>query len=573
MTQEKNAVSINILHPGAVPIALSLARVAGIREIVEQTTGWEPNNKSTSPGILAESLVAALLCGCRPLYKVERFWEENKVADLFYKDDGITGHQLNDDAYARMLDLLASLDCRRLFEGICLRMLQYHELNITLAHSDTTSVSVEGIYAIDESGIASQSSVETGFSINHGHSKDHRPDLKQLKIGLSVQEKGLPISGELLSGNKSDQKWSSQTVEELSEMLLNKGYENVVFLSDCALVSTKSLQNLAQRNVQFISRFPETFKLAEELKTQAWSEKKWEDIGVLAENKKKAAYYKTCRAERDVGGEKFGFIVVHSSNLEERKEKTLKKTVERESKSLQNKGKEVAKKEYACEADARQEGQRLQKEAEEKGYSSDLEIKKREKAIYGHRGRPSNGEEAKKKETWHAEVKIGDMKTEVYEEKKKQESTFVLIHRMKEAKTSEEILRNYKNQDQVERGFRFMKQPQYLGPVYTKKTSRVEALGYIFLLVLLLAKYLEYRVRLGMESSGGELKVGGQKVLRPSAKTILEILNVMQIYSLNGELKLPDNMPRDALNVIHWAGFDEQVYICGYTEENFRAAG
>jgi transposase len=277
LTQEENVVSINILHPGAVPIALSLARVAGIREIVEQTAGWEPNNKSTSPGILAESLVAALLCGCRPLYKVERFWQENKVADLFYKNDGTCGHQLNDDAYARMLDLLASLDCRRLFENVCLRMLQYHGLSITLAHSDTTSVSVEGIYAEDESGTLSQSPVEAGFHINHGHSKDHRPDLKQFKIGLSVQQKGLPISGELLSGNKSDQSWNPQTVEELSRMLLNKGYENVIFLADCALTSTKSIQNLAQRKVQFISRFPETFKLAEELKTQAWTENNWED--------------------------------------------------------------------------------------------------------------------------------------------------------------------------------------------------------------------------------------------------------------------------------------------------------
>jgi hypothetical protein len=121
----------------------------------------------------------------------------------------------------------------------------------------------------------------------------------------------------------------------------------------------------------------------------------------------------------------------------------------------------------------------------------------------------------------------------------------------------------------VEQGFKFLKQPQYLGPIYTKKASRVEALGYIFLLVLLLAKYLEYRVRLGMESNEGELKIGGQKVLRPTAKTILEILSMMLIYSQNGELKLPGNIPKDALNVIHWAGFDEQVYIYGYTEDHF----
>ena len=121
----------------------------------------------------------------------------------------------------------------------------------------------------------------------------------------------------------------------------------------------------------------------------------------------------------------------------------------------------------------------------------------------------------------------------------------------------------------MEEGFKFIKQPQCLGPIYTKKVERVEALGYIFLMVLLLAKYLEYRVRLGMTESGGELKVGGQKVLRPTAKTILEFLEMMLIMRVNGQWMLSDRIPGDVLDVIHWAGFDEQLYVCGYNAENY----
>ncbi|GHV57044.1 hypothetical protein FACS1894216_21390 [Synergistales bacterium] len=61
---------------------------------------------------------------------------------------------------------------------------------------------------------------------------------------------------------------------------------------------------------------------------------------------------------------------------------------------------------------------------------------------------------------------------------------------------------SYKNRDKAEQGFKFLKQPLYPGPIYTKKASRAEAPGYIFLLVLLLAKYLEYRVRVSMTQSG-----------------------------------------------------------------------
>jgi len=143
------AVSINVLHSGAAPIALAMARLAKIRETVEQFTEWNPNNRATSPGILAETLVAAILCGYRPLYKIEHFWE-NKFIETFYKEDTITAQQLHDDAYARMLDKLTAVDCRRMFESICLTMLQYHNLDIVLTHSDTTSVSVEGVYNLEK---------------------------------------------------------------------------------------------------------------------------------------------------------------------------------------------------------------------------------------------------------------------------------------------------------------------------------------------------------------------------------------------------------------------------------------
>jgi len=556
-------VSINVLHSGAAPIALSLARLAGIRDIVDQFTGWSPNNRSTSPGILAETLISAILCGCRPLYKVERFWE-NKAIEIFYKGENISAQQLHDDAYARMLDKLASIDCRRMFETICLTMLQYHNLDILLTHSDTTSISVEGLYE-QENETASED-----FKITYGHSKDHRPDLKQLKIGLAVQQAGLPLSGELLSGNKSDQVWNPQAVTELSKLLTGQGYEDVVFLADCALISTESLLNLANQKVQFISRLPETFKLAAELKETAFDLDAWEDVGPLAASATaNTSVYRTWKTVNEIEGEKFGFVVVHSSNLEERKEKTLCKENERVKKELCRKSTELKKRPFACEADAVSSGEKLNKSASKAGFYSEVSVLKREEFSYGGKGRPKQGTVPEMRISWYVEVKIGDVIEAIYEKKKQLASTFVLIYRLSEDKSGEDILRKYKNQDKVEQGFKFLKQPLNLGPVYTKKPERVEALGYIFLIVLLLAKYLEYRVRVSMVKSGDVLKVGGQKVERPTAKTILEYLALMSVVCIGGQLMLPGNIPEDVLNVIHWSGFNEQVYICGYSHDLF----
>jgi transposase len=561
--EENKPVSISVLNSGAAPVALSLARLAGIRETVDQITGWSPNSRSTSPGILAESLTAAILCGCRPLYKVEHFWE-GKAIEIFYKEDDITSRQLHDDAYARMLDKLASVDCRRIFETVCLTMLQHHSLDIVLTHSDTTSVSVEGIYEPEE-GTSTED-----FNITHGHSKDHRPDLKQIKVGLSVQEEGLPLSGELLSGNESDQVWNPDAVMELSKLVSGQGYEDVVFLADCALVSTGSLSKLAKQNVQFISRLPETFKLATELKEAAWKDNEWENLGQLAVlPKEKSAVYHAWKTFREIEGEKFGFVVIHSSKLEERKEKTLAKEIERQRKALCQKGEELKKQPFACEADAKRSVEKLRKSSEDKGFDCEASVSKKEEAVYGHKGRPKRGEVPEIRISWYAEVKNFGMREAIVEEKKRMASTFVLIYRLREEKSAEDILRSYKNQDKVEQGFKFLKQPLNLGPVYTKKPERVKALGYIFLMVLLLAKYLEYRVRVSLAHRGEVLKVGGQKVERPTAKTILEHLAQMSILLVAGQLRLPDGIPKDVLQIIHWSGFDEQVYICGYSQDLF----
>ena len=541
-------------------MALALARMAGIRQTVEQFLGTEPGDRGISPGILAETLVAAILCGCRPLYKVETFWK-NRAVGIFYEGENITTDRLNDDAYARMLDRLSAVNCPRLFETVCLKMLQHHSLNVTLAHSDTTSVSVEGVYDGQD---------PENPLLTFGHSKDRRPDLKQLKMGLSVQEQGLPLSGEVLAGNTSDQVWNPEAVQGLSKLLSEGGCRDAIFLADCALVSTASLKKLSRERISFISRLPETFGIAGELKDAAWEENRWEELGTLAEKEtKKAAGYKVCSYRRPIDGQEFVFVVVHSTNPEERKEKTLTKALERTCISLRKQAVQLAKTKYACEADASAAGEKLQEAVRAEGFACRCKVMRREELRYEGRGRPKAGAPVAVRAHWQVEVEFGEVDADFLEEKRRHAATFVLVCHLEKELSAREILQSYKNQDKVERGFRFLKQPQYLGPVYTKKESRVEALGYIFLMVLLLAKYLEYHVHLGMAESGEVLKVGGQKTPHPSAKMVLEFLCLMTVLEIGGQLSLPANTDESALKLLRWMGLEERIYTNGLPSDPF----
>ena len=116
------------------------------------------------------------------------------------------------------------------------------------------------------------------------------------------------------------------------------------------------------------------------------------------------------------------------------------------------------------------------------------------------------------------------------------ESTFILITTLLDTIQYPDrfILGEYKEQISVENAFRFLKNPAYLGPVYVEKKNRIEAIGYIFILVLLLACYLEYRVRESLKTTNEAVQLPGNKHTQASSATmtILEVLDKITVVKV-----------------------------------------
>ncbi|GAB6174795.1 hypothetical protein JCM15765_42730 [Paradesulfitobacterium aromaticivorans] len=137
--------------------------------------------------------------------------------------------------------------------------------------------------------------------------------------------------GELLAGNKADVEWNPDAALKMHELFTKQGFKDVIFIADCALISTGGLKRLAGQEVQFISRFPETFGLARELKQLAWDQDDWQEIGMLASsNANQAARYRVFPVQRKLDDREYNFLVVHSSMLEASKEKTLIKRISKQ---------------------------------------------------------------------------------------------------------------------------------------------------------------------------------------------------------------------------------------------------
>jgi transposase len=263
----------------------------------------------------------------------------------------------------------------------------------------------------------------------------------------------------------------------------------------------------------------------------------------------------------------YDFVVVQSSSLEKRKEKTLARRISVQKEELEKEAKALATKDYACEPDACSAMEELVAKAAALGFQVQGATLKEETSSYSHKGRPRKGEQPTVTTSHHASCVIGDIRKEFYDQLKQKESTFVLIANVKDKKKYDDlgILLEYKHQSSIETKFRFLKSPVYLGPVFLEKPERVEALGYVFMLVLLVASYLEYRVRKGLKETGeAVLLPGNKKTDRPSVQTIMEIFSLVEVLIISGERYFPEATPLQlqAINMVEWAGYDpDEVYL------------
>jgi hypothetical protein len=106
---------------------------------------------------------------------------------------------------------------------------------LSLAFFDTTSLYFEG---------------RGGESLGqYGHSKDHRPDLRQMVVGAVLTGDGRPVCCELWPGNQADGKALLPVVDRLRERF---GITRVCWVADRGMTSEAAIEGLEERKLQYI---------------------------------------------------------------------------------------------------------------------------------------------------------------------------------------------------------------------------------------------------------------------------------------------------------------------------------
>lgn len=107
---------------------------------------------------------------------------------------GIQAEHLNDDVLGRHLDELYAYGVNKLYPLLAVQTVQRLGLGCRFGHLDSTSFHTDGQYN-------SETEPEDGVvQIPQGYSRDHRPDLNQVVLQLSVERQaGIPLLMEPLN--------------------------------------------------------------------------------------------------------------------------------------------------------------------------------------------------------------------------------------------------------------------------------------------------------------------------------------------------------------------------------------
>jgi transposase len=489
----------------------------GISEVVDKATQQNPEMRDLTVG---EAVKAMVLNGLgfvnHALSLVPRFFQNKPTSRLIAPR--VAPAQLNDDALGRALDTLYAYGVTELYSLIAATAAKRLGLASAFAHLDSTSFHVDGQYNSEEKPEAEV------IHITRGYSRDHRPDLNQVMLALIVEHQaGIPVLMQPLSGNQSDGKEFGHIVKEYVTQLQTT-YGTTYLVADSALYSEDNLQKLAETTVKWITRVPATLREAQAALAQADPL----TMPLLTEGYRYQALHST------YGGVAQRWLLLASEHRYAQAQRTVDKQLRKHSDQDVKGFKQLCRTPFACEADAHQALATFVRGLQAT-YLHAVTVHPTPR--YGKRGRPRPDTQPARV-VYTIEGALASSRATRQALIDQHRCCILATNALDEATLSpEEVLNGYKGQAQAERGFRFLKDPQFLASaLYLKKPERIMALLMVMTVCLLVYAALEYRIRKALKDHDATFpNQKGQPVQNPTARWVFQYFGGIHVLGIPGQ--------------------------------------
>ena len=249
VTQDSNEFGLVSRTLGGLPIVNQVLDRLGLPALLAGALPDDDARLKMAPAVAIRLVVTNLVLGREPLYGLGEWAGRHDPAllGLSPKDLGV----LNDDRVGRALEALFDADRASLLTMVVLRAISEFSIDTRQLHNDSTSISVHGVY---REAVGTERGGKPTAVITFGHSKDHRPDLKQLVWILTVSADGaVPLAYRLADGNTSDDPTHVPTWDGLVELL---GRTDFLYVADAKLCSRAAMGHITGNGGRFVTVLP-----------------------------------------------------------------------------------------------------------------------------------------------------------------------------------------------------------------------------------------------------------------------------------------------------------------------------
>ena len=541
------AMTVQQIHPVAhLPLVLGVLRRLEVATLIDGLIPPHPAH-GLSCGRGVEALVLAILDGHHALYKVGKRLEERGMVTLLQA--GLTRAALNDYRLGHILDALFAANLNQVFSAVALKALEVYAIPTPWLHQDTTTILLYGAYA-DE-----PKSPEAPHPA-YGHSKDGRDDLKQVLLSLGVSgDGGLPLRVGLRDGNRSDSVETPLAIEECLALGLD-GVRGIV--ADSKAYSRRTLGLCLERGIGLVTLVPRTCGVREAL--EAWGQQQLA-LPLLVEKPGRTKVEAPRRwhgqsvmrqveveySDKRVVQKEVRFVVVHSSQLAQQQARSYAAAQAKEAEAVTAHVRQVHARWFACQPDAEAaiaeyegwgQGRRGRRPRPWRYHTVRYGIMAETRPTRrARRGRPAKTDPPPTESGYRVVVEV-----EVLSHPEEDNGWTVLATTVPpEEGMDTEILRAYQDQTTtVEPGFRWIKNPAAIAPVWLEKPERIAALAMLTVVGLLVYSIIQRQVRLHLRMHDQQIPGNKGLTATPTAAVVLSLfvqvaLVQFQIEDQDGE--------------------------------------
>ena len=509
---------------GAHPIIEHFTETLRIREIIGSYMPTDKRMKLDDSKALV-LLIHNILTSPRPLYEMGD-WLEPLDAETVGLHPEET-KWIQDDRIGRALVKFYDSRHKDVFFRLALRAIKVFDLDCGRIHHDTTSVTFVGRYG----------GWNATEQLTFGKNKDHRPDLKQLVLGLNVTADGaVPISHRIYDGNQTDDRLHPANHQSLQKLL---GRADFIYVADCKLATKENLRKLSTWQGRFVSVMPRSWKEDGLFRHRVRQGKiQWKHILSRKNDRhpesKLDRYYAAQGDYHTSSGYRLHWI--RSTQKAEQDAETRTRRMKQALDALRS----IQTKLNTYNLKTRKQiEQNVKKSLQEHHCQSliryEIHATRQYERVYQQKGRPRK--DSPYKISWKQIFSLSfSVAKDAVREEEAADGVFPLITNL-DAKTypAKEVLEIYKFQPFLEKRHTQLKTYQEIAPVYLKKAERVVAFLHIHVMALMVGALIERRLRQAMRKKNLQslpIYPEGRRCTSPTIFDIVRLFKNVERYEV-----------------------------------------